>query len=133
MLLGGGAPAAAVTVVGMSDDLKRKFGNRVKKLREAQAITQEQLAERIGRSVETIGSIERGVNGTRIETAQQLADALDVRLPELFHLDEILTSLPDAREKAMDTLTALLAEADAGTIEQIAALVRVGLDLTRKT
>jgi len=50
-----------------ADELKRRFGKRVQGLREAQGLTQEQLAARIQRSVDTVSNIERGA--TRIEVA----------------------------------------------------------------
>jgi len=42
-----------------AEELKRRFGKRVQGLREAQGLTQEQLAARIQRSVDTVSNIER--------------------------------------------------------------------------
>ena len=44
------------------DDLKEKFGKRLRFIRRQKDLTQEQLAELVGLSVEFIGNIERGIN-----------------------------------------------------------------------
>jgi len=62
------------------------LGNRVKSLRKAQRLSQEQLAERIDKSVDTISSLERGKIYPRFETALQIAETLDVELYELFQV-----------------------------------------------
>ena len=69
-------------------DLKLKFGLRVRGLREAQGMTQDQLAEKIGRTVDTVGNIERGINGTRIDVAGRIAVVLKVSVADLFSFDE---------------------------------------------
>ena len=38
------------------------LGEQIKRCREKRGFTQEQLAEKIGVSIETISSIERGIN-----------------------------------------------------------------------
>ena len=116
-----------------SDELKRRLGRRVQGLREAKGLTQEQLADRIGRSVDTVSNIERGVNATRIEVAHQIATELGVRLPDLFALSPELepNNLPSPRVVA--PLLALLEDCDEETIRSLTELVRVGLSLSRRT
>lgn len=53
-----------------------KSGERIKKLRKSANMTQENLAEAVGISVEMIGKIERGVSGTTIDTMGQIAEEL---------------------------------------------------------
>ncbi|HEX7762833.1 MAG TPA: helix-turn-helix transcriptional regulator, partial [Cellvibrio sp.] len=43
--------------------LKKQFGKRVQQLRQARKITQEELAEKVGVSIESISNIERGIHG----------------------------------------------------------------------
>ena len=69
-----------------SSELRRRFGAHLQQLREAKGLTQERLAEKIGRTVDTIGNIERGINGTRIETGYALASALGVTMADLFNV-----------------------------------------------
>ena len=77
-------------------ELKRRFGKRVQGLREAKGMTQEQLASRIDRSVDTVSNIERGINATRIEVAHQIGIELGVALPDLFAFN---TEIPKAEER----------------------------------
>lgn len=51
-------------------------GKRIKELRKNAGMTQEQLAEAVGISVEMMGKLERGVSGTSIDTMGQIAEAL---------------------------------------------------------
>ena len=111
-------------------DLKRRFGRKVQELREARGLTQEQLAAQIGRSVDTVSNIERGINATRIETAYQLAAALEVRLPDLFNFDDELEPSERERRIAIREIIELLGSRDPGTIARIRDLIEVGLRLT---
>lgn len=51
-------------------------GKRIKNLRKNAGMTQEQLAESVGISVEMMGKIERGASGTSIDTMGQIAEKL---------------------------------------------------------
>lgn len=110
-------------------ELKRRFGRHVQGLREAKGLTQEQLADRIGRSVDTVGNIERGVNATRIEVAYQIAVVLDVTLPDLFAFQGTAAPLPPAASAVRQ----LLVDCDGETAEQLLALVRIGLSLAKRS
>jgi transcriptional regulator with XRE-family HTH domain len=50
-------------------------------------MTQEQLAEQTGYSVDFIGLVERGVNAPSVERLQDIADALRVEVWQLFKED----------------------------------------------
>jgi transcriptional regulator with XRE-family HTH domain len=78
----------------MAEDLKQSFGKRVQQLRKLQKLTQEQLAEAAGLSVDSVSNIERGFSSTRIENVGALAKALKVSLPELFEFDPLHTHTP---------------------------------------
>ena len=86
-------------------------------------MTQEELAERIGRSTDTVSNIERGVTSTRIETAFHIAEVLGVPFIEIFdirhasvinrerqQLVEQLLELISTQD--MDILAAILAQAE---------------------
>lgn len=68
-------------------DTKIRIAERVKKLRKEKKISQEELAAMIDKSTETVSHIERAIFLPRLETAQEIADALDVPLYELFIYD----------------------------------------------
>ena len=125
----GGLPSCTGGKLRLMDasELKRQFGRHVQGLREAAALTQEQLAERIGRSVDTVSNIERGVNATRIEVAYQIATAVGVRLPDLFAFDGEPEDRPAC--KAVGALTELAEGCDEATGLLLLDLVRVGLRL----
>jgi len=59
------------------------LGLVVRQLREAQAWSQEQLAERANLNRSYVGEIERGRTIASIVTVEKLAGALGVSLPEL--------------------------------------------------
>ncbi len=65
-------------------NIKIQFGKRLRRLRRQADFTQEQLAERIGVSVEFISNMERGINSPSFDTLEKLADSLEVRVSELF-------------------------------------------------
>lgn len=69
----------------MTDEIRTKFGKRMRKLRRMQDLTQEQLSEKSGVSSDFISQIERGLNSPSLDTIQKLADGLGVPIEELFH------------------------------------------------
>ncbi len=60
------------------------FGKRIKELRKAKKITQEQLAEIVGLDSKQIGNIETGAGFTTMMTLEKLAQVFEVELFELF-------------------------------------------------
>jgi transcriptional regulator with XRE-family HTH domain len=67
----------------MKNDLKKLVGKRVKALRKTKGLTQEELAELIDKTVETISNIERGVKLPGLATLEEIRKALGVNLSEL--------------------------------------------------
>ncbi len=68
----------------MANDLKQSLGRKIRAHRTARGLNQEQLAELIGRSTETISNIERGRTLPSLPTLEGLAQSLDVSLAALF-------------------------------------------------
>lgn len=64
--------------------LQQKLGKRIAALRAAKKLTQEQLAEAVGCSVEFVSLVERGVNAPSVAGLEKFADALSVEVKELF-------------------------------------------------
>jgi transcriptional regulator with XRE-family HTH domain len=64
--------------------LQQKLGKRIATIRAARKLTQEQLAEAIGCSVEFISLVERGVNAPSVAGLEKFAAALSVEVKELF-------------------------------------------------
>ena len=68
-------------------DLRGRLGARVKQLRQARRLTQEQLAERAGLSYKFVGEVERGQGNPTLTTLGSLSDALGVALPDLLGVE----------------------------------------------
>ena len=64
--------------------LRELFGKRLVELRHVHGITQAQLAEKIGVTVEFISLMERGINSPSFDTLEKLANAIGVEVYELF-------------------------------------------------
>ena len=68
---------------------KAEIANRIRRLRfDHDEMTQQQLAERVGVTRQTILSIEKGKYTPSVGLALHLADALDVTVETLFQLSE---------------------------------------------
>ena len=65
-------------------NLKEIFGTNVRQHRKARHMSQAELAEAAGLSVDMVGKIERGKSGPSFESIEQLAGALDVPEVALF-------------------------------------------------
>jgi len=68
--------------------LQKKLGQRIAALRKARKLTQEQLAEALGCSVEFISLVERGVNAPSVAGLEKFAKVLRVEVKELFTFEE---------------------------------------------
>jgi len=68
--------------------LQRKLGQRIAALRKGRKLTQEQLAEAVGCSVEFISLVERGVNAPSVAGLEKFAKILKVEVSELFTFQE---------------------------------------------
>lgn len=64
--------------------LQKELGRRIAELRRARELTQEQLAEAVGCSVEFISLVERGVNAPSVAGLESFAKVLKVEVRELF-------------------------------------------------
>jgi transcriptional regulator with XRE-family HTH domain len=68
--------------------LKKQFGKRVQALRFQEKMTQEDLANAVGITIESISNIERGIYGPTFDTLEKLANALGEEVKNLFVFDE---------------------------------------------
>lgn len=66
------------------DHLKKLFGTRVRELRSKKELSQEALALASGLDRTYIGSVERGERNISLVNIHKIAQALDVRIGELF-------------------------------------------------
>ncbi|MGV9600723.1 helix-turn-helix transcriptional regulator [Streptosporangium sandarakinum] len=67
-------------------ELRRQFGLRLRELREAHGLTQEQLGELAEVDRKTINRIENGMYSPHLDKVFQIADALRIPVRDLFEL-----------------------------------------------
>jgi transcriptional regulator with XRE-family HTH domain len=64
--------------------MKKQFAGRVRELRLARGLSQEQLAFKAGIHRTYLGGIERGERNPTLKNIVSIAEALDITLSELF-------------------------------------------------
>lgn len=64
-------------------EVRKQFGNHLRKLRQNRGLTQEQLADKAGMHFTYIGQIERGVRNPSLINLHKLAKALGIKGGEL--------------------------------------------------
>ena len=70
-------------------NIKKEFGEKIKKMRKNRNLTQEQLAELIDISPRNLSGIEVGANFVKAETLEKILIALNITTEELFSNIEI--------------------------------------------
>lgn len=66
------------------DNIKRKFGIKVRQMRLEKGFSQETFADRCGLHRTYIGAVERGERNISIENIEKIAKALEVPISSLF-------------------------------------------------
>lgn len=99
------------------DDLTKRLGGRIRKLRKSRGQTQEQLAQEAGVSDKYLSEVERGVSKVSVEVLDKVASGLNVELRDLLALD-----LEEDRKQMEDYLIRLIQGA---SDEQLVVLQRV--------
>ncbi|MBS1597263.1 MAG: helix-turn-helix transcriptional regulator [Bacteroidetes bacterium] len=69
------------------DKFVKKFGKRLKEVRQSKKVTQEELAYRTGFELSQIGRIERGTVNTSISHISAIAKALKIKPIDLFDFE----------------------------------------------
>ncbi len=70
-------------------NIKKEFGEKIKRMRKKRNLTQEQLAELIDISPRNLSGIEVGANFVKAETLEKILVALNITMEELFSNVEI--------------------------------------------
>jgi len=107
---------------------QKLFGERVRMLRKRQGLTQEELAEKIERTPNTVSNIETGTVSPNVETIISIAKVLEVDIAELFNVAENLTA-DKKKRSAIEQIVSLLQNQDMNIIkaveEQIKTLTKL--------
>ena len=80
-----------------------KIGQRIRKFRKANNLSQEQLAEKIGISVTHLSHIETGNTKLSLQVLVNIADCLSVQTDELLYDTNIKNSY--LKEEILDTIS----------------------------
>lgn len=107
--------------------LRRQVGLLIKRHRDRAGLSQAELGDRVGKSLETIGRIERGKLSPGLDTLEAIATALQVDLRDLFGAGEFSakTRREDPLAKLMDRVLSLSDE-DAEWIGKLIAVALIG-------
>jgi len=65
-------------------DIRVRFGRAIRRVREAQQITQEEAADRCGLHRTYYSGVERGIRNVSLVNIEKIARGLRKSLPELF-------------------------------------------------
>lgn len=65
--------------------VEKRFGNRIRQLRVARHLSQEELSFRCGISKNYLSDVERGTRNISLKAIEKLAKGLEVEIYELFH------------------------------------------------
>jgi transcriptional regulator with XRE-family HTH domain len=90
-----------------AEDMRARFGRRVRELRTARGLSQEAFADACGLHRTYIGGIERGERNLSLENIGKIAEALGVTLSELTALDGGPSGAPPAARQlpALESLS----------------------------
>lgn len=104
--------------------LRRQVGTKVRHYRERAGLTQTELGDLIGKSLETIGRIERGTTAPSLALLEKLADALKVEPRDLLGTGShaVKTRKTDPLAQIIDHLAGL-SDADLARAEKLLGAV----------
>lgn len=111
-------------------DVRKELGLRLRELRKAAGLTQEQLAGRAKMDYKYVGALERGERNPTLFNIERIADALEVPLQDLFKAGP-KRAVPSAQVD-IAAMANLLRGCDPQSRKQIIRLVRIALRLTRR-
>lgn len=104
------------------------LGNRIRAIRKAKGLTQQDLAELSGLDYRYIGAIERGERNFSIDTLEKVLSALKISLNELAYSDIEQSEKDFVRWEAIDQF---IASTEGLTEEQIEILQRINREVLR--
>lgn len=107
--------------------INEAVGDQVRHLIQEGEMTQQQLAEKAGLSIDHVGKIERGTTSPTVEALAKVADALGVDIKTLFDLDEKITSEKEA-STALVEFNRYLRQKRAEDVEFALSIIRQILD-----
>jgi transcriptional regulator with XRE-family HTH domain len=110
----------------MKSQALKELGRRIAAYRRIAGMTQEQLAEKLRVTPETISRFERGVIAPSFERLEMLAAAFRVTLRDLFDFQARTPAAPHktAKNQALDALVRILRNRSVDEVRQIGMILR---------
>lgn len=71
------------------EELRKDMGQRIRNLRKSAGLTQEELGEKSDLSYKYIGELERGRVNVSLDSLLRIADAIDVKIGDLFSKEKV--------------------------------------------
>jgi transcriptional regulator with XRE-family HTH domain len=97
----------------MPERIHKLLGAKIRDIRKAKGLSQEQLGELAGFHYSYIGGIERGEKNISLSNIQKVADALDIDISELFSYSRIVNkALLSEKESDIQDILILLLKQD---------------------
>ncbi|GIO88207.1 hypothetical protein J25TS5_51390 [Paenibacillus faecis] len=109
-------------------ELRNFLGNRIRAIRHAKGLTQQNLADLSGLDYRYIGAIERGERNFSINTLEKVLVALKVSLHDVAYFSIEQSEEESVRWEAIDQF---IANTEGLTVEQIEILRRVNQEVMR--
>lgn len=110
----------------MADDFVYNIGRKIAKLRKEHNLSQEELAEKSGKMVNTISKLERGIGDPKILTLKDVAGGLKVDLLELINVDtQNSANYKKSNEKIINRIDGMLRTMDEQTLAIVEKQIEV--------
>lgn len=104
-------------------NILKQFGDRVRELRKAQGLSQEELAEKADLHFTYIGGVERGERNLSLKSIERIASALKIDIIELLALH--LPEKADAKNREIiSDINKLLLTKDIKILQLIMRIIR---------
>ncbi|MEC0109507.1 helix-turn-helix transcriptional regulator [Paenibacillus taichungensis] len=88
--------------------LRNSVGERIRAIRKAKGLTQQQLAELSGLDDAYIGSVERGERNFSVDTLEKIIVGLNIPVSYLFYNQNEINEEEKARYEAIDQYTNII-------------------------
>ena len=83
----------------MNKEIRKGLGTRIRELRRSGGFTQEKLGEKSGLNYKFIGELERGQVNVSLDSLAKIAEALMVKVGDLFSEERVFVQKIFIREK----------------------------------
>ncbi|WP_417831907.1 helix-turn-helix transcriptional regulator [Terasakiella sp.] len=107
-------------------EIKSLVAKKIKMVRAARNLTQNDLAKAIGRTIDTVSALERGKNFPGVDTFKSLSEALDVPIRDFFDFGPAIKSTRNkARDEQLAQILAVAQSLDDSSLELALEQIKV--------